>query len=873
MKKFNFKRMLCVAMAICIMASMAVPTFAYDTLTQQGNDKNHSQRTTSSTIDTSLTGSIELYKIDFTNAEKDGKWNNDSYVSTGIYDKTVNDTLIDGAVRNGDDKSFNPADGTIVEDEGVNTGASFNGQKDVLLGNGQISNGYAIKGVVFSYLKVAEIAVYSEAEAGVNKNMVLYGFPSTTASQSFLSCIGLKPENAYITGDLANGRVVKGAGTGYYFFESDKLVNALRQGLLDNPTNVKNALEAYMADNSTAASKMPETDSNGYTSVSGLPLGLYIIVETSVPEHVTCTTNPFFVSLPMTTVDGTNSGVAQDGDDSNSTDGGASWLYDITLYPKNETGIFAMEKTVRESAADTGENQSLNVDTDSNTNLAIKDGYGHYATASSGDTLEYQIIVTLPSITSDATGLSVMNLTDVLTKGMTYSKENSDLLIEWFRDENCTDKITTWTAGKQFKVDYVPASNEDTQDITMKITMTTEGLREINTANTVWHTDGADNQVRRGYSDCTMRLTYSAKLDSNASVTYGEIGNANTVILEWRRSNDAYYDTLVDDAHVYTFGLDLTKLFEQEAAQVEWTGNFDEVEFVLWNKNDGYWVEAALNADEGVYYVTNHLYADGTEGHDDDGKAGNDTKFGANVVHDKPVDHAGLTAQESAAKANATKFVPVTTGTATNKNEKEGRVIIKGLEDDTYILTEIRTANGYTLLKNSIEIVISTSEIDELCDIYTTDMRGVVQNDPRYATVVNANNVGTYMGLGGVVADNGTVTGQNIPQEQMSHHLLKVAATVDGNAVNMLPDEYGVDGVNNDGNYADGVQGSVEVNGVTKSANALVPLTVVNTQGFDLPQTGELGIILMPLAGMLGICACCFFLFVMRKKEQEENVA
>ena len=162
-------------------------------------------------------------------------------------------------------------------------------------------------------------------------------------------------------------------------------------------------------------------------------------------------------------------------------------------------------------------------------------------------------------------------------------------------------------------------------------------------------------------------------------------------------------------------------------------------------------------------------------------------------------------------------------------------------------------------MKNHIELTITAEETEGLCDIYEADIKGLIQNDPRYATVVNSTDVGTYMGLGGVAADNGTITGQNIPQTHLEHHLLQVSAIVDGNAVNMLGDEAGVDGV-----AADGAE---------MSANALVPLTVVNTQGFDLPQTGELGIILLPLAGVLGICACCFFLFVMRKKEQEENAA
>ena len=48
---------------------------------------------------------------------------------------------------------------------------------------------------------------------------------------------------------------------------------------------------------------MPETDENGYSKVDGLDQGLYLLVETRVPENVTSTAAPFLVSLPMTTVD------------------------------------------------------------------------------------------------------------------------------------------------------------------------------------------------------------------------------------------------------------------------------------------------------------------------------------------------------------------------------------------------------------------------------------------------------------------------------------------------------------------------------------------------------------------------------------------
>ena len=78
----------------------------------------------------------------------------------------------------------------------------------------------------------------------------------------------------------------------------------------------------------------------------------------------------------------------------------------------------------------------------------------------------------------------------------------------------------------------------------MSIVMTESGLSEINTSKAVY----ADaTMVNSGYSDCTLRITYSARLDKSAN--YGDNGNTNDVVLTWKRTNSSYYDTLVDDCH------------------------------------------------------------------------------------------------------------------------------------------------------------------------------------------------------------------------------------------------------------------------------------------------------------------------------------
>ena len=679
------------------------------------------------TIDASRTGSITIYKYDLSNAEKDGVWDS-SYVSTGIYDQAgVVDIL--GGMRDGDNDNQSE------------------------LGNGQQSYGYAINGVEFSYLKIADIVQLSESASDNrtdNHVEVLYGIDKVQGA-AFLHALGLEDGNKrYTNADHLD--------SGMYFYQSDVLIDALAAGLEANATVVKNALERYMAAN--GAAKMTPTDSYGKTQATDLALGLYLVVETSVPEMVVSTTNPFLVSIPMTSVDGTNA-----------TDGGERWIYDITLFPKNLTGIPSLEKTLREQIADTGKNGGSTTD--------ITDGYTHTGTASAGDVIEYQIISTLPSITSEATYLTDYTFIDTLSAGITYNK--NDVVLEFFTDEACTDLITTWKEAEEyFSVTYSPTADDGN---TMTISMTTKGLSEINSSKTVY---SDASMVNSGFSDCTLRITYQATMDSDNSVVYGDDGNPNDVVLTWKRSNTSYYDTLVDDAHVYTYGIDLTKLFS------DGKGDFSKVEFIIHNDTDNYFVKAELNTAEGIYYMIDHVEAE----------------------------------------TDATHFIPV------ESNGTPGKVIIKGLEDDTYTITEVRTDSGYTLLKEDIEVVISQAESSVLCDIYTSDVVGLIQNDPRYADAIIAEaKANGYIKTDGGLAD----ILNNMPQTQLAHHMLTASATVDGNDVNMLED-----------------------NG---SANAHAPLHVVNTRGFDLPETGDNGTVMFTVIGILAMAgAAAVIILVSRKK-------
>ena len=455
------------------------------------------------TIDNSRTGSLTIYKYDFTNASKDGIWDK-SYVSTGVYDQAVNDAL-GSANRFGDNDSTSN------------------------LGNGDTSSGYAIKGVEFTYLRVADIVQFTESSAignGYNHVEVLYGIDKIQATD-LLAAIGLADGAERYTNADSSDKL----NADHYYYQSDVLIRALRTALEANATTVKNALENYVRGKGGTA--MALTDSFGKTAADGLDLGLYLVIETKVPEMVTNTTNPFFVSLPMTSVNGNNA-----------TDGGTRWIYDVTVYPKNETGIPSLEKTLRENAADTGKNNGSNTD--------VSDGFAHTGTASAGDVIDYQIISTLPGITSEATYLSTYTFVDTLSAGLSYNK--NDVILEFFADKECTDLIANWAeADGKFAVSY---GTTDAGESVMTIEMTEEGLKEINAADTVYTAEGA---VNSGYSDCTLRLTYQATVDSDNSVVFGDDGNPNSVVLTWKRTSSEYFFTVVEDAEIYTYGIRLER--------------------------------------------------------------------------------------------------------------------------------------------------------------------------------------------------------------------------------------------------------------------------------------------------------------------------
>lgn len=844
MKKHNLMGKLLTA---TLAASMAIsPAMAYaattndalsgtagtDNATSEKNDlKNHD------IIDKDATGSITIHKYDLTSAENDGitfNWSDTDH-----------------------DSGEHAKDSTLTKD-GKEINITSNGKQNAEAEKALAP--YAIKGNEFTYLRVGDVKTLSDVnEDNTNGDIeLIYGVDT-----DLMAILGLKKYDATEKGK--NGVAVTqvtskstdgtpGTTTNYFTAEQIRvaLKNALEVGeytgkyatsegegagsatekghRLDGKTGVTvtDDLEDYIQKDGAAHKKgtpMTETDANGTTSVDGLKLGLYLVVETKVPENVTETVNPWFVQIPTTTIEGTE------------------WFYNIDCYPKNQTGHPTLSKKVRNAYGTPGLNynsdgtatyttgdavkkkDTLNsgeagiVTNDDGKKITNDDGkkganysawltegnkekdYGWHdtTTASEGDVLDFMLKSKLPRITSSSTYLKKYRFVDTLSEGLRY---NGDAKIAIYNKEKYADvndtthAIAVWTKGDgaNYNFECKAATGKTNGSNALDIFATDAGLDEINKK----YYDGQHYLV----------VYYTATLESSAKTVLGDEGNPNDVSLLWRRTSEGYYNTLEDRSIVYSYGIDLAKEFSDGNTKAE---DFKAVKFVLYNETEDYYVtaKAAAKEQEGLYFVTG----------------------------------------KSATKEGATIFSPSSTG----------KLVVNGIEGDDYVLTEVETAKGYTLGQNQIKITINqaTREITPSAvyhmTVATDDHTEEHSKDDKQITLSD----GTVLEGGG--KEEGTTDKDKI----VIGLLTATTSTIDGVKSDMC--KYGAQSIGGD------LAGSTNVDVAKESANADVKMSITNHKGFSLPKTGDKGVYAVTIIGIIGAVVGFYIVSENKKKKAKAN--
>lgn len=444
------------------------------------------------------------------------------------------------------------------------------------------------------------------------------------------------------------------------------------------------------------------TDKNGTATFSGLELGFYVVIETTVPDAVTTPMKPFLLSVPMTTTDGSD------------------WLYDIHVYPKNETGYgkISLEKTgVKDDEKISGATFALQKKSDTTSSWINITQKSTAQGDNTGDALilttdvnglitidglskgEYRLIETSVGNGYIMDGATAYEFTVNSDKTITY-KESTDANItikitnerpdltkevkkknitpeEWGRtaDYSIGDKIPyritvdvpkNITKLKTFTVTDTPTNlTDDVDSIEIKCNdaaVTADAYTKAAVGDGFTITFKPAQMA--AYERQQLVITYNAKLKDTAYNTTA--GNQNTAKLEYSKNitpnattdpdnpnkdKEEGKNTIENSTVVYTFAVKIVK-----------TGV------------DGTETKPLANVEFDLYQEV----PDGTEG----------AITGTSVP-------AGLDNTKSWKKIKTLK-----TGT-------DGTVTHNGLSNGTYYLVETKTNDGYNLLKKPIEVILN----------------------------------------------------------------------------------------------------------------------------------------------------------------------
>ena len=478
------------------------------------------------------------------------------------------------------------------------------------------------------------------------------------------------------------------------------------------------------------------TDENGKATFTGLPVGMYLVIETKTPQAVTMPVEPFLVSIPMTRIGDKTTGA----DNQNQKE----WLYDVTVYPKNSIakGTVKLVKQGKQGSTTTplaGVKFTLNKKNDT------------------GD--DYTAVKT--DVVTDTDGKITL---DNLTKGRYYLQETG------YTDGNDKGYILNTTGkfyfdidenGKAVKVDDTIADKVDDASFTIDSTHATLTVTNYkpDIVKTVTKRDGTANTHEADYGvGDAVPYTLTIKVPENitslktfkvtdTTVKAQLIQNKDSVKISGNNNaggdvtlaESAYTITVAPDANnsVMTVAFTPSALTDvaggeititytatvQNGAVVAGNGNVNTAKIVYSRKTNLTTEETGDNkpyeiTDKGVVYTFGLNIHKTAKGGTKDGEGlvgvafdlykkveiyeiGADGKVATTI--------RGNTYSDSALCADAVKL-----GLATDSTEKwikietlttggNGNVSAKGLPSGTYKLVETKTVDGYNLLSKPVD--------------------------------------------------------------------------------------------------------------------------------------------------------------------------
>ena len=521
-------------------------------------------------------------------------------------------------------------------------------------------------------------------------------------------------------------------------------------------------------------------EAEGKVVFNELPVGLYLVIETTSPAAVTQKVEPFLVSIPMTRIGADASDMVNKNQE--------SWLYDVTVYPKNSIakGNVTLEKkgvTGANAESLEGVTFELYKKNDRN-NDSTQLGYTKTETLSTG-----------PNGT-----ITFANL----TKGSYYLKETG------YTSGNDKGYILNTDGKFAFDVDdkgHVVASTDDTltgkvedgsfvisEDKTAPVQLTVYNYRpDIEKTVTKRNNDKA-HQADYGVGDA---VPYTLTIDVPKNITSLRTFKVTdtTVASQLVQKEDsvkvsgtgaiertAYEVTVKEDANknsVMTVAFKPGELAAvaggkititytatvQATAAVAGNGNVNTAK-IIYSRKTGTETEGKDPyeiTDKGVVYTFDLNIHKTGEG----GAEGKKNLKGVTFDLYKKVENYELDAGKVATTIKGTKYDDsnlcadaVKLGLTTNSTEKwikikvdtlqtdaDGNASVKGLPSGTYKLVETKTVDGYNLLSKPVDakLNLAYSEAWQTTTTYTDgNLTKSTIKTPTYtrdkATVADPNN-------------------------------------------------------------------------------------------------------------------------------------
>ena len=528
--------------------------------------------------------------------------------------------------------------------------------------------------------------------------------------------------------------------------------------------------ESKVISKKTGKTGKTDKTTEGQVKFDELALGLYVVIETGKPDSVTKATDPFLVSVPMTSVDQQN------------------WLYDIIVNPKNKTeyaGITLKKKGKTGSQEDS----------------TVMGGYEFklekYIEGSDGNPGTWTEITRATKNGVDNAG-DLLNLTTSAKYGTIII---SDLSAGVYR---FTEKTTTGNRGYivDGKTHYIFRVNgSNIEEITTdeeKTKYSEAGYNNVFNAK-----DAGGNQVNiyNHRPDVDKKVTKrDGSLDKEADYNIGDrvpyvvtvkvpenITSLKKFVLEDKPTN------LIDDVNsvkVYKDNAEVSGFYTVAKNEEGFTITFDPSKMAdyagatLTIKYEAVLQPGAVATAEGnsntiKLSYSNQILPTTTPGEPSENtikdstfvytfnisivKTAEDKKTGlGGVTFDlyKEVETAKLTEEEKAkiiTNEDAKKLgLPVsddtTNGTTwvkidTLTTKGDGTAEHKGLADGTYYLVETKTVDGYNLLSAPVKVELSVSAKTEWTEENKYDDQGnLVKHDVTKKETTFKNSQGTKLG-------------------------------------------------------------------------------------------------------------------------------